>query len=541
MRFVLLLVLLASVAVVPTTAHALEWSDVYMYYRFDDTSGTVFADSGLNGNDATLYRFLRYSELPAIDASNVTVSVGAPFGAGTAIGTNPVGGVSHEVMIDVPSSVALPGAGDAFAVSFWLNVANWSSAWGSVATYKLNGLDWRIAMHNDTTVKGLLVWTGDADGSGDPVYAANCVTAGLVNNAFAHFVVQFEGTAGVSNVYINGASTADTGSSTTWWGNEREGFTVGGRVLSARNFTSLDAKLDDFAIIPGVVTSADVIRARDSGVAGSGLTTSLHYALDEASGGTIGDSSGNGLDGTLLGYDNTQTRQARGIDTAMVPGVHGTAAEFYSGWLDHAKILAPTNMPTLGEAFTVAFWLKVGAWDFEPAEKGVLFAQNFGTLSLVIGCEQACDGLIIRTGTAGASPATIDTASINTAGLTPDEFAHFAITVDALGHVSAMYLNGDLATDTNYAGWVFGNSDTVTLGARLRGTAITTLDCEMDDFAIVKGELSKAQIERIMELGLSACIPEPSMTVLLLTGLVVLGFRRRAGRWQQPLPCESSP
>ncbi|HBO43423.1 MAG TPA: hypothetical protein DD670_05730, partial [Planctomycetaceae bacterium] len=265
--------------------------DVILHYKFDDVSGAAFADSGINGNHATLYRFLTYAELPAIDASHAMGGLGSPFDGALFVGTRNISDVSHELMIDVPASTALPGTGDNFAVSFWLRVANWSTSWGIVGAYKLNGLDWVIGTHN--TAKGLMITSGDANASGDPVYSVDCVAAGLLDNEFAHFVVQFEGTAGITGVYVDGISKADSNTTAIpWWGNEDEGFVLGGRVLSARTFSGVDAVLDDFAIIPGVVNQTQVESMRTLGVAGSGVTTSMHYTLDEETGSTIGDSSG---------------------------------------------------------------------------------------------------------------------------------------------------------------------------------------------------------------------------------------------------------
>ncbi|HBO44506.1 MAG TPA: hypothetical protein DD670_11345, partial [Planctomycetaceae bacterium] len=246
-----------------TTAQALTWADVYAYYPFDNTTGMVFSDAGPSNADATFHRPLRIEELPAIDVANVTTT--GKIGNGLSIGNRPVpaeGGTNHNVLVDIPVTADLPASGDSFAVSYWLNVTSWTSCYGMIAAYNGNGLNWNLGMHNATSARGLLAWTSDADvgAGGNAQWTANLSTAGLEVGTYNHFVVQFEGSLGVTACYVNGVSVVDAVDENLFWGNRKEGFVLGGRALDARNFTVPNSTpfLDDLAIIDGVVDSADV-------------------------------------------------------------------------------------------------------------------------------------------------------------------------------------------------------------------------------------------------------------------------------------------
>ncbi|HBO42871.1 MAG TPA: hypothetical protein DD670_02835 [Planctomycetaceae bacterium] len=498
------------IAAVPAAIFAVTIDDVYLHHKFDDTSGNVFADSGNNHNDATLYRYERYAELPAIDASHVMFGLGAPFDGALRMGTSEVEGLSTEVMIDVPSSPFLPGPGDSFAVSLWVNVADWGTAYGALASYNLHGLEWVIGMHNHSSVRGLCVYTNDAGAMGDPKYAVNCENL-LIPQTFAHFVIQFEGTDGITGIYVDGATEPDTGSDTWFWPSNEECFVINGRVHSMRTgFFGATSAIDDFAVIPGVLTQAQVDSIRATGVAGSGVTSTVHYALDESAGSDIADTSSHGLHGNLIGYDKTQVREARPVTPVMVPGVHGTAADFRGGWDDYAKVEFPTNMPPArgisANPLTVLFWLNAERWDWTTYGEGVLFSQNLDGFALTIGPNDSTspDTLLVRTGTATG---TLDMAGIKTTtlGLVDGEFAHFAVTIDELGTITGIHVNGVLIPREVNNGWLFGDDGIVTLGARIRGGTLQYgLDFQVDDFAIVKGALTQTQIEYAMNHGVEA-------------------------------------
>ncbi|MBN2023577.1 MAG: laminin G domain-containing protein [Pirellulales bacterium] len=508
-----ILLMVATIA----SAQLIPPSDVIVHYPFGDDSGTAFQDAGANNDDATFYRHLHFQELPAIDASHATVDPGAVDTA-VALGTRSVDGVNHDLMIGVPLAPQLPGSGDSFAVSFWLNLPSWTTSNGMIASYNYNGLQWTLGQHG--TRDAVLAWSSDGDaGAGTDVFEA--VTASLPANAFAHFLVQFEGTSGVTGVYVNGNPVVDAGTTSPFFGNDNEGFRLGGRVTSNRNFTSLTGLVDDFAIIPGTVTAGQVASIIGGGVAGSGLTTSIHYALDETTGSVVADSSGHGNDGILVGYDAIAGGSApRDVGVAVVAGAQGSGAAFGSGFSEHARIESPTDMPGAGEAFTAVFWLKSADW---INVDGIVAAQNLDGFGFTIGLHNASDGILVRT--------TNDTGKrVVLSSLPTDEFAHFAVVVGADGMISAIYVNGDAGALLAKGGYTLPNAESASLAARITNSSPSTpFNGVIDDFALLRGALNETQIEQIMQQGVAGIVvPEPSVLALLAIGLLVVlcGIRR---------------
>ncbi|MBN1910061.1 MAG: hypothetical protein JW818_10005 [Pirellulales bacterium] len=546
--FVLFLSAICIAGAVSTAFGELTTSDLYVYYPFEDTSGTVFADASPNGDGATYYRWPRFSELPSVDVSNV-----ADNGA-VGLGVRDVGGVNHEIMIGVPASAALPAAGDDFAVSFWLNSDNFTGSYGLLTSYNLNGLEWSIGMNSGP--KGLAIWSGDADASGTAAYGVDCSATGanLTNGQPAHFIIQFNGDNGISNVYVNGASIADS-SDTTYWGNEREGFVIGARVLDARPYTvcNYNPVMDDFAILSGVLNSTEVSNLYTSGAAGFGAQRLAHYTMDDTSGSQIIDASANANHGTLVGYaSSTMGSAVRDVPSASRPGVFGNSVEFANGFgPEHANLITPGDLPGHGEAFTVCFWAKpdenlaeLYGWD----QSGVIMDWSNdptpGTpggdgLGFSIGQHVASDGAMIVRVTDGSATGSSSMYGVylgdgggNGLNLDPTVFHHFAVTVDENGDVTGMYVDGvNIAAHFVNSGWNVNDINTATIGGRFVGGSYSTgYGGYVDDLAVFKGVLTPEQINMIKKNGVAASVPEPSALVLLAGLLTVLVAGRRFGR-----------
>lgn len=550
--------IVAAYAIMATaaTARALTAADLYVYYPFDETSGAVLGDAGPSGADATFYRPLKYEELPGIDVSNVTAT-GSPLGDRyIGIGTRPVdtgGGnyVDHQTMVRIPASTALPGAGDTFAVSFWLGVDSWSSSSlnSMIAAYHLNGLEWSLG--RNTGAGTFSAWSGDADGSGNSAWTASCasLSAGL-----HHFVVQFAGTGGISNVYIDGTAA---GSATTagLWGNEYEGFTLGGRVLDARNFTvpSNTPYLDDVAIINGTVNAEDINALMTTGGGASTFDGRrlAYYAMNDASGTQIADSSSNANHGTLVGYAPTTmgSTAARSVDTATRTGVFGNAIELADNEdrdsRNERAMLSADVLPERGEAFTVTFWLKpdekagwdatgvILNWANDPTPLTSTATNDTSTpdgLGFSVATNTEGSGSLIVRRTSGNYTSSVDqdVYGVSTGSLDPTAFHHFAVTVDAIGNITGIYVDGNYAAQTINNGNGVTDEGTAAIGARIKfGKVDSGLCGYLDDLAVFKGVLTEAQIEDVMAHGVAtAIVPEPGMSVLLV-GLVSLFLVRR--------------
>ncbi|HBO44937.1 MAG TPA: hypothetical protein DD670_13610, partial [Planctomycetaceae bacterium] len=519
---------------------------------------TVFNDAGPSGAAASLYRPLKYQELPGIDVSNVTVS-GSPLGDNyIGIGTRPVdvgGGalVDHQTMVRIPTSTALPGAGDTFAVSFWLGVDNWGAAASNstIAAYKLNGLEWSLGRNVGPGT--FAAWSGDASDGGNVGWTASCasLTAGI-----HHFTVQFTGTAGISNVYIDGTA-AGSASTTGLWGNEYEGFTLGGRVLDARNFTvpSNTPFLDDVAIINGTVDAADIGALMTSGAGASTFDTRrlAHYAMNDASGTQITDSSANANHGTLVGYAPTTmgSTTARSANTATRTGVFGNAIELADNedkdTRNERALLSADVLPENGDAFTVAFWLKPdekAGWDtngvilnwsndptpFSGTSNDPTTPGDGLGFSVAMNTE-GTGSLIVRRSSGNYTSTGDDRYGVYTGSLDPTAFHHFAVTVDATGDITGIYVDGDYVAQQVTNGNGITDEGTAAIGARIKNGVIDSGLCAyLDDLAVISGELGETEIRRIMTLGVAgAAVPEPSSVILIGAFFAMFLVRRVRG------------
>lgn len=541
MRCTRLVLLLATAvfAATATTASALTPADLYVYYPFEETSDAVFQDLGPNSADATFYRPLRTPELPGVDVANVTTT--GTFGAALGFGTRDVtvgeAVVSHEVVGSLTSGTNLPDAGDDFAVSFWLNPTAWN-AYGTIASYNMDGFEWSIGLSGSK----LLGWSRNGEGGTDNFWSTSVST--LTAGTPAHFVMQFSGAGGITGLNINNVSQTNAGGTGYFWGNRKNGLCVGGRDLDARDFTAIDAVMDDFAIIDGTVDSTKVNTLFTTGAVGLGADRLVHYAMDETAGtSTLVDSSGNGNDATLVGYaKSTMYVDARSVSTASETGKFGNAVKFGEGWDQTAQMDmtgAATTLPNPGDAFTVCFWYKldetlgsaVGSstgWD----NTGIIASWSANGLGFSVGQHNVGTGnFIVRTsdGAYTGDAAHGDTYGLNVGydkgedALPIDEYVHFAITVagDDNKTITGIYVNGVLKAETYDNGHGITNPGTGVLGGRITtvgGIPTVGTDCSgyLDDFAIFKGQLTPTQIADIMTRGVSAAIvPEPSTIALM--------------------------
>ncbi|MBN2023578.1 MAG: PEP-CTERM sorting domain-containing protein [Pirellulales bacterium] len=498
------LLLWCAMAVAAAAAPSIPLSDVIAHYPFDDTSGNYFVDAGSYGNNATFYRPPYVSEIPTLDVANVAQY--GLFGGGVALGTQNVNvgieTVPHQVFVDIPTLAGLPGAGDTFAVSFWLNVPNWTTGYGMVTAYNHGGLEWSIGL--DSATDSLLVWSSDGDPSAG-TDVAQIVTGGLTPNAYSHFLIQFDGTAGVTNLFVDTFPVADAGGTSYFWGSTEESFLLGGRIRTDRGLGGLTGLLDDFAIIGGEVDSGQATELAWYGAASYAAshpgTVIGHWALDETAGTTVQDSSAGAHHGTVHGYDPVgDGREPRDVGPASVDGVHGNASQFRSGWNEYGLVETPTNMPAAGDDFTVSFWAKCPDWVNDDA---LIMTQNLGGLSFTIGLHNASNGIIVRTnfGAAQMKGITLTTLPAN-------EFAHFAITFDDVDGIRAIYLNGDLVAPDVTNGWLAGDDGVVALSGRIRSGNLDGYGVEgaLDDYAVIRGILTEAQIEQIIAGGVSSIV-----------------------------------
>ena len=516
------------VAITATTAPALSTGDVYAYWSFDETSGDHYYDSSGYGSTATfgssiddnLTKMIPVSDCSNMDASCATRTGATGTGTGMMLGYDQclVNDTITTSLIDIPT---IPAMGTDFAVSFWMSDDNWNTERGIIASYN----------DGDATTPRAFTIGVNTSGSNREVVVRS--TLGSTSSYFTsdvttlsgyhHILAQFNG-ATISNLYIDGVAATDTGH--TGWGTPNTvGFNLGCRELStSSSYPITGVEIDDFAVISGTVTSGqayDIATAGDSIDTISGLTLNTHLKLDETTGSTLLDSSGNGNNGRLVQWSELDPED---VSNATTTGKFGAGAVFNRTDTDFAQFI-PNNLPTVGEdAFTTTFWFKADDW----TEGGTVLAWDNELNQFTIGFNTKGEFRTFLKGTDGQVIRWKDVDE-NGLNLTDGEFVHVAVTVDDNSNIQ-LYLNGVLQTLGTSSSTRPNALNTATIGTRNRENAVGILDSmsgALDDLAIFHGVLSQTEIECVMNHGVAASIPEPSTLVMLLgTLLGVLAIRR---------------
>lgn len=221
-----------------------------IHFALDEISGTTAFDGSPFGNNGTLS-----------DKSFAGQSVTGRFGkAFRFIG-------DQKQQINVPLTSMLPSGADPFTVNFHLRLAGVVTQDAIIVDYRANSAyGFSIGLRNagDRLVVAF-------SGGSNP--AVEVPLAGLAANAYHHFAIEFDTSAGVRRVWINGIEQVMNASGSTFGINNGNRFTIGARVTAAGSQQNpLTGDLDDFAILFGSTQAGGIARyeienLRDLGVA----------------------------------------------------------------------------------------------------------------------------------------------------------------------------------------------------------------------------------------------------------------------------------
>jgi hypothetical protein len=530
--------LCAVAAIVPeAAAQSVPVGNVLSHLTFDETTGVQYADGGNQGNDGSFCRrWVNVSECDVLDASQVTTpgQVGAAFSL-----NNDINGLDYDTLVEVPSGLGSSLAtsiDDNFAISFWLSQPQWryeaptvayekkSTAFGLIASMMSNGFtsqfNWTIGIDpeviGETTRNRLVVGTDVVDDGGQANYSID--VDDFQDGSAHHFVIQFTQDGfggmkeGITAMYVDGQSIADAGLAGYFGFTEVESLVLGCRQRPDISLPINHGALDDFAIINAELTTNDVQNIYNQGVANAGLSLAAHYALDETSGTTVTDSSGNGNDGALRGFC---VYHPQNVADGSVTGAIGNGVSFDTSEGEFVHLAPRDGLVSSGEAFTVMFWAKTDNWD----SNGIIATQqkedDFG---FSIGLYAANDGLIVRT--RDYQTGELKYGGLNLMGtgesgleaLAANQYAHFAVVFDDEGNVAEIYVNGTAYTQDVSNGWNVNYDLGTVLGARMREPSHSEDEVQwnfsgsLDDFAIILGELNASQIGLAMSDGVAALI-----------------------------------
>jgi len=317
-----------------------EQSGLVGYWKFDEASGVAAADSSGSGNNGTL-------------SSGASFSTSSHFpNPGF---TNP-GGVTLDGFNDYVAfgTAGIPNPNQAQAISMWVNYPNLTGTHGFISIYNpgaLCGLQIGIRDGNLRAWK----WGGVALVSRTSPPVAGWHNIIYMYDGSNHTLIVDGVTAGTSNVIQGNCTATQMLVGAVQVGQEHtsgsiDDLRIYNRVLTASEIANISGGADPLA---GPRLDAGVDLSPDGPTID--LTTGLvgHWKLDEGSGTTTADSSGNGNNGTIAG--NPTWPAGSPATTASNP--HSLALD---GTDDQVAVgVAGFNM--LNQSRTVSLWFNYTA------------------------------------------------------------------------------------------------------------------------------------------------------------------------------------
>jgi hypothetical protein len=439
------------------------------YYRLDEASGPTAQDSSGNGYNGT------YA------GSGVTYSEpGALFGStDSAILLN---GTTGEMTC--PAGLS-PGGLGAISVECWVLFP--SVGFAGYATLAANAIP-----GSSNTGFSLFVAPGAAAvafavGNGTTSATAQS-NQQLAANTWYYLCGTWDGT--TVRLYVNSSAVAASAALSGTLGAAASSVAVGYQPASGSDY--VPGSMDEVAIYP---TALSALRVQLRPIYGEGAldftydtykNTVLadnpqgYYRLDEASGPTAQDSSGNGYNGTYAGsgvtYSEPGVTTGDG-DTAVL--LDGTAGE----------MTCPTGLNPGGwAALTAEAWVKLtsisasamGIWtNAQPttSHKGISFHIGPGGTTLIMSIGN------------GTSAANLSVAYSFATG----QWYHLVATWN--GSTVTVYINGASVGSVSFAGGTIGSTSTAVGLGYSPVTNSSYLPGEIDEAALYNSALSAARVE----------------------------------------------
>ncbi len=285
----LLLLALAPAAYADLPAEILADNPVG-YWRLDETSGTVAADSSGNGNDLTFTNFAGAGTIGAMGAVGNATQFGRD-GADPGLNNPPV----HPYAVSGDPNQLGFASGTSFSIEylFRAEAGNDSSGNAGIVTKgydEAQELPWYISRYNGGTANFIM-----RDSSSNTSSIGG--TTGITDGLWHHVVATYDAGGGTINLYIDGVLNASAG------GVAADAFGTNARPFALANHfnRALDAGLDEVAIY-GTALSAS--RVSDHFVASGLVTSHADPAGDKVLAIDFGasDNAGGGPGGTQSGF-----------------------------------------------------------------------------------------------------------------------------------------------------------------------------------------------------------------------------------------------
>ena len=383
------------------------------YWPLDEGGSTTAYDFSGEGNTGTLTNMTTNAWVPGTPGTNFVNPWSLRFD-----GAND--------RINVPANAALNLNDDGvFSQAVWI--------YPTITDQNFHGfMGFQPAAGNTQRYPALFVYqqTRLHGGFGDGTTWHNWTTGtGVIKqNAWNHIAVTYDGT--TNRVYVNGNQVYSYVFATNPIPYATQQLEIG-RIGNLY----FPGTIDDARIYNRVLEAAEINQLADGDELLNNAGLVGRWRLDEGTGATAADDSGNGLTGTLTGMST-------GMSTAWVTGAAAIdfanrSAILFAGTNDHIAVPASTSL-VLGNAFTQAAWVYPsfadnnfhGVWGYQP---GGTNPQFYRYPSLYITQNSAVH--------AGFGDGTAFTGWTSPTGLiTQNVWNHVAVSFD--GTTYRLYVNG---------------------------------------------------------------------------------------------------
>jgi exopolysaccharide biosynthesis protein len=273
----------------------------------------------------------------------------------------------------------------------------------------------------------------------------------------------------------------------------------------------------------------------------------LYYQLNETSGSTAYDSSGNGHNGSYPASGVT-------LGKTSTPIVSQPGTTIATNGTTGAKVVVPYNSSMSSGSFTIAAWANpnanatsFGAVVSERDDKGSGAAGNSGFI-LYDGPATGSSSSVWQFWTGGNQTLTYNYEGRNQSGeglgpvATPGQWAFVVGTFSATSGPNAsgyytgtqdLYVNGVLKLTLNNVSYLPDTSTSLYIGAGANEAATDQFDFNggISQVALYDNALTTSQIDAIYSAGVTPNVPEPRSYALLIAGLgaLILVQRWRSG------------
>ena len=427
-------------------------------WKFDDGAGVAASDSSGNGNTGTLRN-------------------GAAWVAGT-VGTGALDFDGVNDVVSVNTSATIDSAVNNFTVSFWVNprATHQIDAESTSGTGGTSGQKYAWGPRNEPgsdAGAGISVGT-----NGVSVYehAANYMPATLVYQGtitgWTHVTIVYQNKQ--PKLYVNG-TLVRTGLTSPRAGVKVRPLDIGGMVYGYFN-----GQMDDVRLYNGVLTAGEI-----TALANTPGRLVANWKLDEGSGTTASDSTGNGSTGTL---QNGPT---------WVAGKVGSGALSFDGVNDGIAVSSAVPLTSVANDFAITFWANPrSTHEIDPegttgvagvgGQRYVFGPTNYGgTADVGAGVSVGTNGVSVYEHGAGYMPATLVYQG-NISGWT-----HVAVVYE--NRQPKLYLNGTLVR----TGYTSPASTVRVVPWNLGGNSYGYFDGQLDDIKVFKGALNASDVQAL--------------------------------------------